>query len=176
MQTAVTQIVTKFTPKLTVNSNVLCDPNSDNFLTLTTSESVTLLFAQGCSASTLQINTTIQTPFRRSKLVPAWFVPTWLARSTTKHTKPTSRQFTVMAGILALFGVQFVPESRSTNFVVLLMHTHMPSVSTLISLGFGLTWAAYTYESCNNQISGAIDAYARASELDPSNHVNSQCL
>jgi tetratricopeptide (TPR) repeat protein len=31
------------------------------------------------------------------------------------------------------------------------------------------------YESCNNQISDAIDAYARASELDPSNHVISQC-
>ncbi|KAG1772535.1 hypothetical protein EV702DRAFT_1246495 [Suillus placidus] len=32
------------------------------------------------------------------------------------------------------------------------------------------------YESCNNQISDAIDAYARASELDPGNHVISQCL
>jgi hypothetical protein len=85
----------------------------------------------------------------------------------------------VMAGI-PLFGVRWrtlLPESKSTNFVVLLMHIHMPSsVSTLISLRFGLTWAAYTYERCNNQISGAIDAYARASELDPSNHVISQRL
>ncbi|KAG1829880.1 hypothetical protein EV424DRAFT_1585852 [Suillus variegatus] len=32
------------------------------------------------------------------------------------------------------------------------------------------------YESCNNQISDAIDAYARASELNPGNHVISQCL
>ncbi|KAG1879451.1 hypothetical protein C8R48DRAFT_668288 [Suillus tomentosus] len=32
------------------------------------------------------------------------------------------------------------------------------------------------YESCNNQISDAIYAYARASELDPGNHVISQCL
>ncbi|KAG6369435.1 hypothetical protein JVT61DRAFT_14850 [Boletus reticuloceps] len=32
------------------------------------------------------------------------------------------------------------------------------------------------YESCNNQISDAIDVYARASELDPGNHVISQCL
>ncbi|KAJ7712912.1 hypothetical protein DFH07DRAFT_1018823 [Mycena maculata] len=32
------------------------------------------------------------------------------------------------------------------------------------------------YESCNNQISDAIDAYARASELDPSNPVISQRL
>jgi len=32
------------------------------------------------------------------------------------------------------------------------------------------------YESCNNQISDVIDAYARASELDPSNHVISQRL
>src|ERR1700694_4892656 len=32
------------------------------------------------------------------------------------------------------------------------------------------------YESCNNQITDAIDAYARASELDPSNHVISQRL
>jgi hypothetical protein len=46
----------------------------------------------------------------------------------------------------------------------------------IISLRFGLTWAAYIYESCNNQISGAIDVYARASELDHSNHVISQHL
>ncbi len=32
------------------------------------------------------------------------------------------------------------------------------------------------YESCNNQISDAIDAYARASELDPGNHLITQRL
>ncbi|KAI0719042.1 hypothetical protein C8Q72DRAFT_788949 [Fomitopsis betulina] len=32
------------------------------------------------------------------------------------------------------------------------------------------------YESCNNQISNAIDAYARAAELDPSNTAITQCL
>ncbi|KAG1838169.1 hypothetical protein F4604DRAFT_1998295 [Suillus subluteus] len=45
-----------------------------------------------------------------------------------------------------------------------------------ISLRSGLTWSPSLYESCNSQISDVIDAYARASELDPGNHVISQRL
>jgi hypothetical protein len=86
------------------------------------------------------VTQTLQTP----KAGTSSAVRTWLARSTTRRTRPTSRRFTAMA-VTPPFGVRLVFfTSKSTNFVTLLMHTRVPSASTLISLRSGLTWAAYT--------------------------------
>jgi len=58
--------------------------------------------------------------------------------------------------------------SKSTNTVTLLMIN--PYISEVwFDLG-------NLYESCNNQITDAIDAYARAAELDPSNVAIAQRL
>ncbi|KAG1836155.1 hypothetical protein F4604DRAFT_1943578 [Suillus subluteus] len=64
--------------------------------------------------------------------------------------------------------------SKSTNSMTLDAYSRAIRINPYISeVWFDL---GSLYESCNNQISDTIDAYAHASELDPGNHVISQRL
>ncbi|KAJ7720470.1 hypothetical protein DFH07DRAFT_972607 [Mycena maculata] len=68
-------------------------------------------------------------------------------------------------------------DGRNPTFCTVTRSTHIPR-AIRINPYISEVWfdLGSLYESCNNQISDAIDAYARASELDPSNPVISQRL
>ncbi len=85
-----------------------------------------------------------------------------------KHMKPISKPSTVMVAIPPSGAPSASSISRSINTVMRWMPTLVQSGSILTSPKSGLDLGSL-YESCNNQISDAIDAYSRAAELDPYN-------
>jgi glucose repression mediator protein len=90
-----------------------------------------------------------------------------------KAYKSTSRQFTVTARI-PLFGVRLAYSTSRIQINHPDGYSHAIHINPYISeVWFDL---GSLYESCNNQISGVIDAssYVHTSELDPSNHVVSR--
>lgn len=111
-------------------------------------------------------------------------------RSIRKPTKRTSRRCTAMAGTQRSGAPLECCTTRSISIATRWMRTRVQSVSTRSFLRFGTIWVHWyavlspfdefswsrgpltcvvQYESCNNQISDALDAYQRAAELDPTN-------
>ncbi|KAF8834590.1 hypothetical protein BDN67DRAFT_1016340 [Paxillus ammoniavirescens] len=87
-------------------------------------------------------------------------MPTWQVKSKTRHTKPVNKLFIVM-------DINQLWDALDAYSRAIRINTYISKV--WFNLGS-------LYESNNNQISDAIDAYAHASEFDPSNHVISQRL